>query len=140
MGRITQEAVRAGAMGFSTSRTRNHQTADHRPVASRLAAWNEVAYIVGEMAKTGAGMFEIAAEDTGRDPEKNRDYMDRLKALCVETGVPVTWGMFSNRRAPDYWRQFFGFLDEVAEAGGRMFAQVHSRALNVLYTGITSYG
>ena len=134
MGLIAQEAVKAGAMGLSTSRSSNHQTADRRPVASRVADWDEVRHIVGEMAKTGAGMFEIAAEDTGRDPDRIRDYMDRLKALCVDTGVPVTWGMFSNRRAPDHWRQYFDLLDEVGRAGGRMFAQVHSRALNVLFT------
>ena len=46
MGRIAQEAVKAGSMGFSTSRTRNHQTSDHKPVASRIAAWDEVKYIV----------------------------------------------------------------------------------------------
>ena len=134
MGRIAQEAVKAGAMGFSTSRTRNHQTSDHKPVASRIAAWDEVKYIVSEMAKTGAGMFEIAAEDTGRDPERNQDYMSRIKELALDHRVPVTWGMFSSRRAPDHWRQYFNLLDEVGMAGGRMFAQVHSRALNVLFT------
>ncbi len=134
MGRIAQEAVKAGAMGFSTSRTRNHQTSDHKPVASRIAAWDEVKYIVSEMAKTGAGMFEIAAEDTGRDPERNQDYMSRIKELALDYRVPVTWGMFSSRRAPDHWRQYFNLLDEVGMAGGRMFAQVHSRALNVLFT------
>jgi N-acyl-D-amino-acid deacylase len=44
----------------------------------------------------------------------------------------VTFGMFSSRRAPDYWRQFFQLADETAEAGGRMFIQVHSRSLNVV--------
>jgi N-acyl-D-aspartate/D-glutamate deacylase len=40
--------------------------------------------------------------------------------------------MFSTRRAPDYWRNYFTLADETAAAGGRMFIQVHSRSLNVL--------
>jgi len=60
------------------------------------------------------------------------DYLSRLKGIAIETGVPVTFGMFSTRRAPDYWRQYFTLADETAAAGGRMFVQVHSRALNVL--------
>ncbi len=46
MAQIAKEAVQAGAMGFSTSRTKNHQTSDHKPVASRIADWNEVRAIV----------------------------------------------------------------------------------------------
>ncbi|MDH3645062.1 MAG: amidohydrolase family protein, partial [Gammaproteobacteria bacterium] len=46
-----QEAVRAGAIGFSTSRTFNHITADDRPVASRLAEWDEVRAIVNAMGE-----------------------------------------------------------------------------------------
>lgn len=132
MGRLVQEAVRAGAMGFTTSRSRNHETSDRKPVSSRLASWDEVKYILKAMRKTGAGMFEIAGEDTGRDPEKLKDYRDRLKELAVDLGVPVTWGMFGSRRAPDFWRGAFEFLDDVKESGGTMFAQVHSRALNVV--------
>jgi len=84
------------------------------------------------MGDLNAGVFEIAAEDTGLDPERVRDYQNRLKALAVETGVPVTYGMFSAHRAPDHWRQYFALADETAAAGGRMFLQVHSRALNVV--------
>ena len=127
-----QEAVRAGAIGFSTSRTFNHITADDRPVASRLAEWDEVRAIVNAMGETGKGIFEIAGEAPGRDPERIREYQERLKNLAVESGVTQTWGMFSVRAAPDFWRPYFDLLDETAEAGGRIYAQVHSRALNVL--------
>lgn len=132
MRRELRDSIRAGAIGFTTSRTRHHQTPDGSPVASRLASWEEVRDLVGVMGEMNAGIFEIAGEDTGRDPERQRDYLDRLRDLAVDTGRPVTWGMFSERRAPDLWRPYFDLLDETAAAGGRMFAQVHSRSLNVL--------
>jgi N-acyl-D-aspartate/D-glutamate deacylase len=132
MKREVRNAIRAGAIGFTTSRTRNHQTPDGQPVASRLATWDEVRELVGVMGEMNAGIFEIAGEDTGLSSERIREYMDRLKALAVDTGVPVTYGMFGNRKAPDYWRHFFGLVDETAAAGGRMFIQVHSRSLNLL--------
>jgi N-acyl-D-aspartate/D-glutamate deacylase len=132
MKRELADALAAGAMGFTTSRTRNHETTDRRPVASRVAAWDEVRALVGVMGDLGGGIFEIAGEDTGRDPDRMRDYLERLRDLAVETGVPVTWGMFSTRQAPDLWRPYFDLLEDTARAGGRMFAQVHSRALSVL--------
>ena len=133
-----KEAVRAGAIGFSTSRTFNHITADDRPVASRLAEWDEVRAIVNAMGETGKGIFEIAGETPGRDPARIRDYHERLKNLAVESGVTQTWGMFSVRAAPDFWRPYFDLLDETAAAGGRIYAQVHSRALNVLLSFLTT--
>ena len=135
LGRMKQqvrEAIQAGAMGFTTSRTRNHQTPQRQPVASRLANWSEVRQLVGVMGELGAGIFEIAGEDTGRDPERIREYQERLKALAVETGVPVTYGMFTMRRAPDSWQSYYELADETAAAGGRMFLQVHSRSLNAV--------
>jgi N-acyl-D-amino-acid deacylase len=38
MERELRDALRAGAMGFTTSRSPSHETPDHRPVASRVAA------------------------------------------------------------------------------------------------------
>jgi N-acyl-D-aspartate/D-glutamate deacylase len=55
-----------------------------------------------------------------------------LRDLAVDTGRPVTWGLFSRREEPDRWRKYAALLDETAAAGGRMFAQVHSRALAIV--------
>src|SRR5262249_58304729 len=92
MKREVADGLAGGAMGFTTSRTRNHETADRRPVASRVAEWSEVRELVQVMGDLGAGIFEIASEDTGRDLDRQRDYLARLRDLAVETGVPVTWG------------------------------------------------
>ncbi len=132
MKREVRSAIRAGAMGFTTSRTRNHQTPDGHPVASRIATWDEVRQLVGVMGEEHAGIFEIAGENTGFDPERVNDYLGRIKSLAVDTGVPVTFGMFSSRNAPDFWRPYFATAEETAKAGGRMFIQVHSRSLNVV--------
>ena len=101
-------------------------------MASRIAEWDEVRAIVNAVGETGKVLFEIAGEAPGRDPERIAEYHGRLRDLAVESGVPQTWGMFSVRAAPDLWRPYFDLLDETAAAGGRMFAQVHSRALSSL--------
>jgi N-acyl-D-aspartate/D-glutamate deacylase len=132
MQREVRDAIRAGAIGFTTSRTSNHQTPQGQPVASRLATWDEVRQLVGVMGEMNAGVFEIAGEDTLNDPERLRDYLSRLRDLTVDTGVPITFGQFSRRYAPDFWRPYFQTADEAAAAGGRMFIQVHSRALNLV--------
>ena len=134
MKREVRDAIRAGAIGFTTSRTRNHQTPDGNPVASRLANWDEVRELVSAMGEMKAGIFEIAGEDTGMDPERIQDYLNRLKALAVDHQVPVTYGMFSSRRVPEYWRPFFNLANDTEAAGGRMFIQVHSRSLNLVYS------
>lgn len=132
MKHAVQEAVRAGAIGFSTSRTMNHLTSDDRPVASRIADWEEVRAIVNAMGETGAGIFELATEEPGRSPTRQRDYFDRLKQLAVESGCPITYGMPSIRIAPEIWPPFYELANEVAAAGGRLFVQSHSRSISTL--------
>lgn len=133
MRALVKEGVSAGARGFSSSRTIHHTTADDKPVASRLATWDELRALVGELGKLGKGVFEIAGEGPSpRDPEKLLDYQRRLRDLAVETGVTQTWGLFSNRAAPELWRSYTELLDETAKAGGRMVAQVHTRGLDTM--------
>jgi N-acyl-D-amino-acid deacylase len=134
MERQVRDAIRAGAIGFTTSRSPAHETPGGIPVASRVASWDEVRRLVGVMGDLNAGLFEIAGEGVDRAPGDPglRDYHVRLRDLAVETGRPVTFGVFSRRDVPDVWRQYLALLDETATAGGRMFAQVHSRSLSAL--------
>jgi len=134
MEREVRDAIRAGAVGFTTSRSPAHETPEGRYVASRMAPWDEVRRLVGVMGELNAGLFEIAGEGVDRAPNDPglRDYHVRLRDLAVESGRPVTFGVFSRRDAPDVWRKYLALLDETAAAGGRMFAQVHSRSLSAL--------
>jgi N-acyl-D-aspartate/D-glutamate deacylase len=134
MERELRDALRAGAMGFTTSRSPSHETPDGRPVASRVARWDEVRRLVGVMGELGAGIFELAGEEVDRTPGNPglRDYHVRLRDLAVETGRPVTFGVFGRRGVPGVWRTYLDLLDETAAAGGRMFAQAHSRSLSAL--------
>jgi N-acyl-D-aspartate/D-glutamate deacylase len=134
MERQVRDAIRAGAMGFTTSRSPSHETPDGRPVASRVAPWDEVRRLVGVMGELNAGILEIAGEGVDRaagDPGV-RDWHVRLRDLAVDTGRPVTFGVFSRREAPGVWKQYLDLLDETAAMGGRMFAQAHSRSLSAL--------
>jgi N-acyl-D-aspartate/D-glutamate deacylase len=127
-----RSAIRAGAAGFTTSRSNAHQTPDGRPVASRLANWEEVKQLVGVMGDLHAGVFEIARETIERDPDMMRDYISRLKALAVSTGVPTTFGVTYSRKTPHTWRPMFEMVDDTNAAGGKMLVQGHSRSISTL--------
>ena len=133
MKRELADALAAGAMGFTTSRTRNHETADRRPVASRVAEWSEVRELVRVMGDLGARHL--------RDRRRGHGPRSRPPARLPRDGCATSrWrpacrsrGACSARASrPDAWRAYFAMLDETARAGGRMFAQVHSRALAVV--------
>src|SRR5438445_769981 len=92
MERELRDAIRAGAIGFTTSRSPIHETPDGRPVASRLATWDEVRRLVGVMGDLNAGLFELAGGAVGRalsDPVAFRDYHVRLRDLAAAPGPPV---------------------------------------------------
>jgi N-acyl-D-amino-acid deacylase len=129
-----RSGLRAGAIGFTTSRSPSHETPDRRPVASRMASWDEVRRLVGVMGELNAGIFELAGEGVDRDAGNPAlaDYHRRLRELAVETGRPITFGLFSRRDAPEAWRTYVKLLEDTAAQGGRMTAQVHSRALSAV--------
>src|SRR5262245_25618231 len=96
MERQVRDAIRAGAMGFTTSRSPSHETPDGRPVASRVASWDEVRRLVGVMGELNAGLLEIAGEGVDRKAGNPgvRDWHVRLRDLALESGRPITFGVF----------------------------------------------
>ena len=131
MSQHVKEALDAGAMGFSTSRSQAHKTSDDRPVASRVADWSEVETIARAMAERNAGILQISVDVRGT-PDAVKNNYDQLKTLSVETGRPVTFGMFSMRDAPSDWRYCLDLFETSASEGARMFGQVHTRELSIM--------
>jgi N-acyl-D-amino-acid deacylase len=124
MERELRDAMRAGAYGFTTSRTHHHETSDNRPVASRLAAWDEVRRLVLAMGDTGAGIFQMVEDPPTADERAERDA--RIVALAVESGVPFAIGATGGSpRALE-------LIDRTAAEGGRMFGLTHCRGIGTM--------
>jgi N-acyl-D-aspartate/D-glutamate deacylase len=130
MERELAAALRAGAVGFTTSRSEHHETSDDRPVASRLAAWSEVQRLVAVMADVGVGMLEGGAEGVlAPDPAVRKQAADRMVDLAAATRVPFTMGIIATDPGG---REMLALVDRVAATGGRMIGQSHCRGINVL--------
>src|SRR6267143_1319008 len=90
-------------------------------------------YAMGERAfEKPATEDDLCAMEREADHPGLPDYHRRLKALAVESGRPITFGVFGRRGVPNVWRKYMALLDETAAEGGRMFAQAHSRSLSAL--------
>src|SRR3989475_8860687 len=99
MAAAVKEAMRAGAMGFSSSRATTHVTPDNTPVASRIADWSELDRLVGAMAEGGAGIFQIGPDISGGAAQ--RAFLARLQRVAVESGRPVMFGTIASRQGDD---------------------------------------
>jgi N-acyl-D-aspartate/D-glutamate deacylase len=132
-------AMCAGAVGLSTSRSSQHETSDDRPVASRLASWQEVRALVGAIGEMGGGLFEIAKEEAGNsaDPVAREEYHGRLLELAVDTGVTLTSGVQPIQKVREAMQDQLKLLDRVSERGGRAFGQAHSRGVSILTSFLT---
>ena len=133
MAEIVQEAVEAGALGVSTSRTIGHRAMDGEPVPGTFAAEDELFALGRALRDGGGGVFELApAGAAGLDlvaPMREVDWMRRLSA---ETGQPVTFAMLQVPGAPDLWKELMAASLAATEEGARLYPQVAGRPFGVL--------
>jgi len=134
MAAAVREAIRAGAMGFSSSRSTTHVTPDDTPVPSRIADWSEVDRLVGVMGELGAGIFQVGPDISGGAPQ--RAFLARLKRVALESGRPVMFGTISSRQGvdPNPWTYQLEYLDECAAAGARVWGQTGTRSINAIFS------
>jgi len=113
MARIVQEAVEAGALGFSTSRTEAHRAIDGEAVPGTYAAEAELFGLGRAMAAGGRAVFEVAPQGTaGETPaEATMRELDWMTRLSAEIDRPVSFTMIQASAAPDLWR------DQLERAG-----------------------
>ena len=134
MTAIVQDALRAGAIGFSTSRTHTHLTPDGTPVASRIADWSEIERIIAAMGELGAGLFQTGPDITSR--EDNLAFLERMRGYALTHRRPIMFGIVTTRQGdnPPAWQDQARVIREVNAAGGRMFAQGTTRSINAVFS------
>jgi N-acyl-D-aspartate/D-glutamate deacylase len=131
---IVREAIQAGALGFSMSRTIVHRAVDGEVVPGTHAAEEEIFGIARVLGELGEGIVELApAGVQGEDmsaPEKEIDWMRRLSA---EIGRPVSFALVQHDVAPTHWRRLLELCDEAGERDGAILRpQVGARPSTLL--------
>ena len=134
MSRLVQEAVEAGALGFSTSRTIGHRAMDGEPVPGTFAAEDELFGLGRAMAAGGQAVFELAPQGVaGEDivaPKKELEWMQRLGA---EIDRPISFAMIQIDPAPNLWREQLDISASAHAAGSRLYPQIAARPFGMLF-------
>ncbi|HYX02674.1 MAG TPA: amidohydrolase family protein [Reyranella sp.] len=134
MAAAVQEALKAGALGFSSSRASTHVTPDDTPVASRIAEWEEIDRILAAMAELDAGIFQIGPDIASG--ARHRIFLDRLRKVALDYRRPIMFGVLSTRQGddPNPWHYQTRYIDDTVAAGGRMFGQGTTRSINAIFS------
>jgi N-acyl-D-aspartate/D-glutamate deacylase len=128
MTAIVRDALAAGALGFSTSRTEMHNTKEGVPIPGTFASRDELFGIGRALAEHGAGVFQMSL--THRDVPKEMPWM---KDLARETGRMVTFNLQQIDENPDLYKEDLRLLDECrAEGLTNLRGQFSGRPVGVL--------
>jgi len=134
MAAAVKEALRAGAMGFSSSRASTHVTPDDTPVASRIAEWEEIDRIVAAMAELDAGIFQVGPDIASG--AAHRAFLARLREVALAYKRPIMFGVLATKQGddPTGWAYQTKYIDDTVAAGGRMFGQGTTRSINAIFS------
>jgi N-acyl-D-aspartate/D-glutamate deacylase len=127
MAEIVREALAAGALGFTTSRTLLHRAVDGEPVPGTFAAEDEVIGIGRVLGELGRGVFEMASDLAPEDRE-----FGWMQQLAARTRRPVTFACLQNDVDPEQWRRSLRATERAAAAGAPVVAQVAVRPTGLL--------
>ncbi|MEP6660590.1 MAG: amidohydrolase family protein [Acidimicrobiales bacterium] len=126
MGRLAAEAVRAGALGFTTSRTLNHRTSRGEPTPTLTASRDELVGIAREIGTTHAGVLQVVTDFIDAEYE-----LTTFREMMLASRRPLSVSLAQS----DHTEVFRNVLDAITEAnaeGLEMRAQVAARGIGVL--------
>jgi N-acyl-D-aspartate/D-glutamate deacylase len=127
MGELVRDGVRAGALGFSTSRTLIHRTADGDLTPTLGAGRDEMVGIAEGLRQAGAGVIQVASDFT--------DLEEEFALMCELTrvsGQQLTFSLVQPDMAPDRWREMLDLVDAAVARGVPIKAQVAGRPVGLM--------
>jgi N-acyl-D-amino-acid deacylase len=127
MSAIVEDGLKAGALGFSTSRTVLHKSIDGELVPGTTATKEELIGIGRAVARAGHGVFEMAS-----DLRREWDEFGWMGALSQETGLPVTFAMLQSIAKELPWEEQMAETAKWNAAGANIVAQIALRGNGIL--------
>ncbi|MGH9033655.1 MAG: N-acyl-D-amino-acid deacylase family protein, partial [Acidimicrobiia bacterium] len=125
MAKQAREAVEAGALGFSTSRTLNHRTSRGEPTPTLTAEAGELIGIACEIGAGGRGVLQVVSDFADVDAE-----FALCRRMAEESGRPLSFSLVQTPGAG--WRRLLARLSSANADGVSMTAQVAPRAVGLL--------
>ena len=134
MAALVREAMQAGALGFSSSRTEVHISLDGRPVPGTYASDAELTALARAVKASGRGLFEVVtAGVAGEDVEGLDREMAMLKRIAANSDCPIMFLLAQQNSDAEQWRRQLRACEEAAAAGNSVIPQVASRPVAILF-------
>jgi len=136
MVRLVDDAVGAGALGFSTSRTLRHHAPDGRNVPGTFAEVRELSAIVDVLARRDRGVVECAPRFDGDGPSEHRARAELawMHDLSLRSGRPFTFNLTHTWANPEHHRLVTALARAANQVGADLRPQTTSRGIGVLFT------
>ncbi|MGE0684257.1 MAG: amidohydrolase family protein [Candidatus Binatia bacterium] len=133
MAALVKEAVLAGALGFSSSRTPVHLAKDGEPVPGTFAKEDELLGIVKGMRETGRGIFEVVpAGVAGEALDSLVPEVEMMIRIARASGCPLTFLLAQANREPQVWREVLQRCTTAVQAGVPITPMVFARPITLL--------
>ena len=131
MRRLTEEAIRAGALGFTSSRTLNHRSSKGEPTPTPQAEHDELLGMANALHTTGYGVMEMISDFEDLDTE-----FELLKSMVGSAGRPMSISL-AQGISDHGWRKILNKIEHANDAGYKMRGQVAPRPIGILL-GLTT--
>jgi len=127
MARLAAEALRAGAVGFSTSRTILHRSR-HGLVPGTHSKPEELLALGRALGDAGHGVFEMVSDLQGQEPD-----LSWMREFCRSTGRVLTFALAQSPLQPNAWRETLARIEQLDATGLHIVPQVPCRPTGMLY-------
>ncbi|MFK7733130.1 MAG: amidohydrolase family protein [Pseudomonadales bacterium] len=143
MAAIVEEALHAGALGFSTSRTIGHRSVLGEPIPGTFAEKTELLAIAAAMKNANKGVFQavpagVVGELAGPEIYTTEQEVELFAEIAKASGRNCTFTLLQNGDSPDQWRKCLKIVEEANAAGIIMRPQIATRPVGFV-TSLKSY-
>ncbi len=124
---LVREALKAGAVGFSTGRTIIHKYQDRKYPPGTFASPDEILGLGRVLAEVGHGVFQMTSNHYQMETE-----LPWMTELARSNNLPVAFALVQTDQTPDTWKRLLAALDQTHAAGIPLYGAVAGRPAGIL--------